>query len=116
MRHTSIIAAPLIALLTAGILLCSAALAQSAPSSLAEQLQAQYKVVKMGSDASGLAVVDPGTVLAIQKGGILGVKPSNMVICPSKFQDGNLKGPNGFCVAMVKQDSRYLQVVRRSIP
>src|SRR4029077_3943649 len=46
----------------------------------------------------------------------LGVKPSNMVICPSKFQDGNLKGPNGFCVAMVKQDSRYLQVGEKVYP
>ena len=32
---------------------------------------AQYKLVKMGSDTSGYSVVEKGTLLAIQKGGIL---------------------------------------------
>ena len=45
--------------------------AQGAPVSLQEQLSAQYKPVKMGSDSSGPSVITPGTVLAIQKGGIL---------------------------------------------
>src|SRR5882672_1345237 len=40
---------------------------------LQEQLAAQYKLVKMGSDTSGYSVVDAGTLLAIQKGGILAV-------------------------------------------
>src|SRR5438067_4212355 len=45
--------------------------AQGAPAvSLEEQLSAQYTLVKMGSDSSGPAVVEPGTILAIQKGGI----------------------------------------------
>src|SRR5205807_7468283 len=43
--------------------------AQGAPAvSLEEQLSAQYTLVKMGSDSSGPAVVEPGTILAIQKG------------------------------------------------
>jgi len=51
----------------------SRAAAQGAPVSLQEQLAAQYKLVKMGSDSSGPSVITPGTVLPIQKGGILGV-------------------------------------------
>src|SRR5438046_5841851 len=52
--------------------------AQGAPAvSLEEQLSAQYTLVKMGSDSSGPAVVEPGTILAIQKGGILGVRYGN---------------------------------------
>src|SRR5439155_17264525 len=53
--------------------------AQGPPAvSLEEQLSAQYTLVKMGSDSSGPAVVEPGTILAIQKGGILGVPYGNM--------------------------------------
>jgi hypothetical protein len=84
--------------------------------SLQEQLKAQYKLVKMGADANGMAVVDPGTVLDIQKGGLLGVTPQNAVYCPAKFQDGDLKAPNGFCAAMVKQVSRFLQVGEKVYP
>jgi len=48
--------------------------AQAAPTvSLADQLSAQYTMVKMGADSSGPAVIQPGTILVIQKGGILGV-------------------------------------------
>jgi hypothetical protein len=88
---------------------------QSAPS-LLEQLKAQYKLVRMGADGGGLAVVDPGTVLDIQKGGLLGVAPQITVFCPAKFQDGDLKVPNGFCAAMVKQNSRFLQVGEKVYP
>src|SRR6266700_4564879 len=63
--------------------------AQGAPAvSLEEQLSAQYTLVKMGSDSSGPAVVEPGTILAIQKGGILGVPYGNMNMLPAKYQDG----------------------------
>jgi hypothetical protein len=88
---------------------------QNGPS-LQEQLKAQYKVVKMGADGGGLAVVDPGTVLDIQKGGLLGVAPQITVFCPAKFQDNDLKAPNGFCAAMVKQNSRFLQVGEKVYP
>jgi len=84
--------------------------------SLEEQLRAQYKVAKFGTDASGLAITDPGTVLTVQKGGLLGVAPTNPAMCASKFQDGELKAPNGFCVAMVKQNSRLLQVGEKVYP
>src|SRR5438874_9781356 len=68
--------------------------AQGAPAvSLEEQLSAQYTLVKMGSDSSGPAVVEPGTILAIQKGGILGVPYGNMNMLPAKYQDGTLHPP-----------------------
>jgi hypothetical protein len=95
--------------------LCLNLTAQGAPS-LQEQLKAQYKLVRMGTDGGGLAVVDAGTVLDIQKGGLLGVAPQINMFCPAKFQDGDLKTPNGFCAAMVKQNSRFLQVGEKVYP
>jgi len=70
-----------------------AAAQTAAPVSLDEQLQAQYKLVKMGADSSGPAVVEAGTILAIQKGGILGVPYGNMTLLPAKYQDGTLHPP-----------------------
>jgi hypothetical protein len=64
--------------------------------SLEDQLKAQYKVVKMGSDTSGYAVVDAGTLLAIQKGGILGVPYSDPSILSTKYEGGNVHTPNNF--------------------
>ena len=63
--------------------------------SLADQLSAQYTMVQMGADSSGPAVVQPGTVLVIQKGGILGVPYSSVsLIPPTKYQDGKMQTPN----------------------
>jgi hypothetical protein len=77
--------------------------------SLEEQLKAQYKPVKIGTATEEITIIEPGTALATQKGGILGVVPKNLAMGPSKFEDGNLKGPNNFCVGMVgKQNTRYL--------
>jgi len=64
---------------------------------LQEQLQAQYKSVKMGSDSNGPTVLEEGTVLAIQKGGILGVPYSNPKGCTAKYENANLKPPSGWC-------------------
>jgi hypothetical protein len=88
---------------------CIAAAQNQAPPLLVEQLEAQYQLVKMGSDSVGPTVVDPGTVLVIQKGGILGVPRTALAVCPSKYQDGNLHGPSRLCAAMVKQVSSYFQ-------
>src|SRR6266699_6927465 len=64
--------------------------AQGAPAvSLEEQLSAQYTLVKMGSDSSGPAVVEPGTILAIQKGGILGVPYGNHEHAPCEVSRWN---------------------------
>jgi hypothetical protein len=62
---------------------------------LQEQLAAQYKLVKMGSDTSGYSVVDAGTLLAIQKGGILGVPYSDTSSIPNtKYEGGVVHTPN----------------------
>jgi hypothetical protein len=61
--------------------------------SLQEQLQAQYKYVKMGSDTGGYSVIDKGTLLEIKKGGILGVPYSDQSIQSTKYEDGTVHTP-----------------------
>src|SRR5580698_5884644 len=65
---------------------------------LQDQLVAQYKLVKIGSDTGGYSVVEEGTVLAIQKGGILAVPYSDSSDFKSKYQDGAIKSPGGLAV------------------
>ena len=62
--------------------------------SLADQLSAQYTMVKMGADSSGPSVVEAGTILDIQKGGILGVPYKDVNLVPTKYQDGQMHTPN----------------------
>src|SRR6202167_757480 len=69
------------------------AMASAQAVSLLEQLQAQYKVVKMGSDTSGYSVVEKGTLLAIQKGGILGVPYTDQSVLSTRYQDGTVHCP-----------------------
>src|SRR5947208_2508584 len=118
MRHKLETAIPLLALITAMIFPAAVANAQNAaPVSLQEQLSAQYKLVKVGNATGEVTIVEPGTMLSIQKGGIVGVIPKSVAICPSKFEGGNLKGPSGFCLGMVgKQNTRYLTVGEKVYP
>jgi hypothetical protein len=67
--------------------------------SLQEQLAAQYKAVKMGSDTSGYSVIEEGTLLAIQKGGLLGVPYSDKTSLTNKYEGGVVHGPNGLMVS-----------------
>jgi hypothetical protein len=83
--------------LTATIFSISMASAQ-APVSLQEQLTAQYKVVKMGSDTSGYSVVDKGTLLAIQKGGILAVPYGDQNILANRYEGGTIHSPGGIAL------------------
>jgi len=92
----------------ATILSASIASAQG-PVTLLEQLNAQYKRVKMGADSGGVVVVDPGTLLAVQKGGVLSVPWAALALCPAKFQDNSLHPSAGFCAGMVKSVSKYYQ-------
>jgi hypothetical protein len=62
--------------------------------SLQDQLAAQYKLVKMGSDTSGYSVIEAGTLLAIQKGGILGVPYSDQSILSTKYESGTVHTPS----------------------
>jgi hypothetical protein len=54
-------------------------------------------------------VVDPGTVLVVQKGGVLSVPWKAMALCPAKFQDNELHPSAGMCAGMMKQVSKYYQ-------
>ena len=74
-------------------LVCAVPAVAQAPS-LQEQLAAQYKLVKMGSDTGGYSVVDAGTLLAIQKGGILGVPYTDKTVLTTKYEGGTVHGPN----------------------
>ncbi len=71
--------------------------------SLQEQLNAQYKTVRIGAD--GAVVGDPGTLLAIQKGGIIAVPWKALAKCPAKFHDNELHPSAGFCANMMKNVS-----------
>ncbi|MGC2447226.1 MAG: hypothetical protein WA477_06235 [Candidatus Sulfotelmatobacter sp.] len=66
--------------------------------SLQEQLAAQYKIVKMGSDTSGYSVIDKGTLLEIKKGGILGVPYGDNNVPASKYENGSVHGPSGLAL------------------
>ncbi len=87
---------PVFAVVVAMIVLVAGASAQAV--SLQEQLAAQYKLVKMGSDTSGYSVVEAGTLLVIQKGGILGVPYSDNTVLSTKYEGGNVKSPNSLLV------------------
>jgi len=79
----------------AGILGAEAAQAQdTAASSLGDQLKTQYKLAKMGSDSSGWSVVEAGTVLVIQKGGIRSYPPGDATLLPNTYKDGTMHAPS----------------------
>ena len=84
--------------------------------SLQEQLSAQYQLAKVSSDASGYGSVNPGTLLAIQKNGVLAVPWRALALCPAKYQDNNFHASVGFCAGMLKDVSRYFQVGDKVYP
>jgi hypothetical protein len=79
--------------LAAVVVLASLVASAQAPT-LQEQLVAQYKLVKMGSDTGGYSVVEEGTLLEIKKGGILGVPYSDQSILSTKYEGGTVHSPN----------------------
>lgn len=83
---------------------------------LQEQLNAQYKLVKMHADSGGMGVVDPGTLLSVQKGGILGVPWKALALCPAKFENNNLHPSAGFCANMMKNVSQYFRTGEKVYP
>jgi hypothetical protein len=84
----------------------------AAPVSLQEQLSAQYKLAKM----SGAVVTNAGTLLAVQKGGVISVPWRALVLCPAKFQDNALHPSTGMCAAMVKDVSGYFRTGDKVYP
>jgi len=75
-------------------LLLSPRASAQATVALQDQLAAQYKVVKMGSDTSGYSVIDAGTLLEIKKGGILGVPYSDTSVLSTKYEGGTVHTPS----------------------
>jgi hypothetical protein len=92
-QHSSI---PVAAAVIVTMVLASMATAQ-APT-LQEQLIAQYKLVKMGSDTSGYSVIDKGTLLEIKKGGILAVPYGDNNVPACHYENGSVKGPSGLAL------------------
>ena len=76
------------------VLLATAVQVSAQAPTLQEQLAAQYKIVKMGSDTSGYSVVEPGTLLEIKKGGILGVPYTDQSVMSTKYEGGTVHSPN----------------------
>ncbi len=99
----------LVALVSMATLLQALAANAQTPVSLQEQLNAQYKPAKMKSGFGGATVVEAGTVLAVQKGGVLSVPSTALTTCSAKFQDNKLHPSVGFCAAMLKNVSSYFQ-------
>jgi len=102
-----------------GAVLSTLAWTQNSPSpSMDEQLRAQYKPVRLGNATGDLTVLAAGTVLDIQKAGIVAFPPQNVAICPAKFENGNLKSPGAFCVGMVstKDKVHYLPIGEKVYP
>jgi hypothetical protein len=92
---------------------------------LDEQLKAQYTMVKMGSDSSGVAVVEPGTILDIKKGGVLGVPYSDSSFTPTKYENGQVHSPNALVQKGIgsfmkrigkEQNTRLLQIGEKVYP
>jgi hypothetical protein len=97
-------------------MIVSAGLAGGQAVSLQEQLVAQYQVAKVKADSSGYGVVDPGTLLTIQKNGVLAVPWRAMTMCPAKYQDNAFHPSVGFCAGMLKDVSRYFQTGEKVYP
>jgi len=87
-----------VGMLGAGILSCSVAMAQdAAPPSLKEQLEAQYNLATVNLDSPQTPISAPGTVLVLQKDGILGVPLGNAKVCTSRYQDAKVQAPSDTC-------------------
>lgn len=96
------------------VLIALASFAAAQAVTLQEQLNAEYKLVQMAGNGS--VVVEPGTLLTVQKGGIISVPWKAMVHCAAKFQDNTLHPSVGFCAGMMKSVSQYLQKGNKVYP
>jgi len=85
------------------LVLAVTSLASAQAVSLQEQLNAQYKMVRIATDGS--LAGDAGTLLVIQQGGILSVPWKALAKCPAKFHDNQLYPSTGFCAGMMKNVS-----------
>jgi len=97
-------------------MILSAALARGQAVSLQEQLSAQYQFAKVSAGSSGFGTVTPGTLLTIQKSGVLAVPWKALALCPAKYQDNSFKPSVGFCAGMLKDVSRYFEIGEKVYP
>ncbi len=96
--------------LIARIFYASSANAQDASAtSLADQLKAQYKLAKLVPESDSYRLAEAGTVLVVQKDGILSVPPGHLTAW-STYKDGELHAPGRFATALVGSDARTLQI------
>lgn len=110
-------AIPVAAILLAGTIPHHSALAQDAANSdLSNQLKGTYKLAKLGQDSHGVSVVEPGTVLVVQKGGMLGVPPINPIVPAANYKDNDLKGPSGMSKMAAGNDTKLLQIGEKVYP
>ena len=89
---------------------------QLAPTaSLSDEIAAQYKLTKFGVDSTGLTVTDAGTVLMVQKGGILAFPPTDVGVLPTKFENGSIHSPSSVLTGVFKQNvsTRFLTAGER---
>jgi len=96
------------------VLIALASFAAAQAVTLQEQLNAEYKPVQMAGN--GTVVVEPGTLMTVQKGGIISVPWKAVVHCAAKFQDNTLHPSAGFCAGMMKSVSQYLQKGNKVYP
>jgi hypothetical protein len=74
---------------------CSKASAQLAPTaSLSDEIAAQYTLTKLGLDSTGVTVTEPGTVLMVQKGGVLAFPQSDLGVLATKYENSTIHSPN----------------------
>lgn len=106
----------ILAMILLFVALLSPSFARGQAVSLQEQLSAQYKLSKVASDSGGFAVVNEGTLLTIQKGGVLSVPWTSLTLCPAKYQDNAFHASVGFCAGMLKNVSRYFKVGDKVYP
>ena len=107
-RLLQIVAVLISAIIPVNLVHAQAQLPPDAP--VADQLKAQFKVTKFGLDGGGFTVLSPGTILVIQKGGILGVPPANLTMGVAIFKDGDLKQPSAGNRMFLGNVTRFLQV------
>jgi hypothetical protein len=96
-----------VGIFTANLAQAQAQLPPDAP--LDAQIKAAYKVTKFGLDSGGFTVLNAGTILVIQKGGILGVPPAQLGMGISVFKDGELKQPSAGQRMFLGNQTRFLQ-------
>jgi hypothetical protein len=108
---------PLVILLCVSILTAAGISQSAAPVSLQEQLDAQYKFAKMSPNFAGdrVQLITPGTLLAVQTGGVLGVPYRSRTVCGAKF-DSSLHASAGFCAGMMQSVSQYFQIGNKVYP